>query len=169
MEKETTACITGHRPIRLPWGYDETKANCILFKKDLKKVFEGAINFGLSTFLTGMAEGFDMIATEILIDLRKPYKHIKIVAVVPCKRQEERWGFSQQQRYRKILSQCDDVIVLSQNYTPTCMNERNLFMVENSSVCIACWDGKPSGTGNTVRFAKENGVKVKIVNSKTFI
>lgn len=39
-------------------------------------------------------------------------------------------------------------------------------MVEQSDVVIAVWNGKPSGTGNTIRFAKEDGCKVRITIRK---
>lgn len=164
----STVCLTGHRPKLLPWGYDENKESCLNFKAEVKKVFKEVIECGLSTFLTGMAEGFDMIGAEILFELRKTYKHIKVIAVVPCLGQESRWSMKQQKRYKKILSECDDKIILSDKYTPTCMNIRNKYMVESSSVCIACYNGKPSGTGNTVRFAKQNGNKVIIINPEEF-
>ena len=162
LNKDTTACLTGHRPKSLPWGYDETKESCIKFKQDLEKIFEGAIRYGLTTFLTGMAEGFDMIGTEVLLKLRKKH-NIQIIAVVPCVGQELKWNPSQQKRYNDILEQCDNTIYLSPHYTPTCMNDRNKYMVDNSSVCIACWNGKPSGTYNTIKYAKENKCKIKIL------
>lgn len=165
--KSTTACLTGHRPKSLPWGYDESKNSCVKFKAEVKKIFIGAINYGINTFLTGMAEGFDMIGAEILLKLRKKY-NIKVVAVVPCLGQELKWSVEQQKRYRNILLQCDERVVLKEHYTSTCMNERNLFMTKNSCVCIACWNGLPSGTGNTVRFAKENGNKVRIINPEEY-
>lgn len=121
------------------------------------RVFEGAIKYGLKTFLTGMAEGFDMIGAEILFELRKSY-NIKVIAIVPCLGQELGWKPSQQERYKRILSQCDDVIVLSDHYYKNCMNDRNKYMVDHSSVCIACWNGGPSGTGNT------KGLKIRIIN-----
>ena len=71
MNKEETACLTGHRPAKLPWFYNETKENCIRFKEDLKTIFSGAIQYGLKNYLVGMAEGFDMIGAETLIELRK--------------------------------------------------------------------------------------------------
>ncbi len=114
-----------------------------------------------------MAEGFDMIATEILIKLRKTY-NIKIIAIVPCLGQELKWKPCQQERYKKLLSCCDEVIVLSNHYYIGCMNDRNKFMVDNSCVCIACWNGCPSGTGNTVKFAKQKGNKVRIINPNNF-
>lgn len=166
--KEQTACLTGHRPKSLPWGYDERKETCVRFKKDLEKIFTGAIAYGLKNFLVGMAEGFDMIGAETLIKLRKKHKEIKVIAVVPCKGQEIKWKPQQQKRYRKILKQCDDVLILSDTYTKTCMNDRNKFMVQHSSVVIACFNGKPSGTGNTIRFAKEQGLKIRIINPNDY-
>lgn len=167
INKNETVCLTGHRPKSLPWGYDESKESCLRFKEEVRKVFVGAIEFGITTFLMGMAEGFDMIGAEILLELRKKH-NIKVVAVVPCARQELKWKPDQQKRYKKILKRCDDVIILSDHYTPTCMNDRNKYMVEHSSICIACWNGKASGTGNTVRFAKQNGNVVKIINPRKF-
>ena len=37
------------------------------------------------------------------------------------------------------------------------MQKRNEYMVNNSDYVIAVWDGKPSGTGNTVRYAESKG------------
>lgn len=167
IDKEKTACLTGHRPKSLPWGYDEGEENCVRFKEELEKIFNGAVDYGVTTFLTGMAEGFDMIGAEILLKIRKN-RNIKVIAVVPCIGQELKWRIEQQKRYKQILQKCDEVITLSKDYTPTCMNDRNKYMVNNSSICIACWNGKPSGTGNTVRFAKQNGNRIRIINPENF-
>ena len=48
------------------------------------------------------------------------------------------------------------------------MNDRNKYMVDHSAVVIAVWNGKPSGTGNTIRFAKERGCKIKIINPEDY-
>lgn len=162
------ACLTGHRPKSLPWGYDEGKESCKKFKEDLKEVFINAIEFGVATFLTGMAEGFDMIGAEVLIELRKTYNHIKVIAVIPCKGQEIKWSEKEQIRYRKILEECDEKVVLSECYTPSCMMDRNKYMVNNSDIVIALYNGKPSGTGNTLKYAKEKGRKVKIINPEDY-
>ena len=47
------------------------------------------------------------------------------------------------------------------------MNDRNKYMVEQSDVIIAVWNGKPSGTGNTVKMAKQSGKKISVVNPYT--
>ena len=164
MEKINVVCLTGHRPKSLPWGYNEENLSCRIFKYDLKTIFVNAIEYGVHTFLTGMAEGFDMIATEILLELRGKYKNIKVVAVIPCENQEIKWREKQQTRYRHLLKQCDEITILNKEYTKTCMNDINKYMVLHSEFCIACFNGKPSGTGNTIKFAKSNNCLVKIID-----
>lgn len=164
MNKINTACLTGHRPKSLPWGYNESKQTCVKFKEILKQILLSVIENGVITFLTGMAEGFDMIGAEIIIDLKKEFPNVKLVAVIPCIGQEFKWKLNQQERYKNILLHCDKKIILSKIYTPNCMNKRNLWMVQHSSVCIACWNGQPSGTANTVKFANQNACKVIVIN-----
>ena len=44
------------------------------------------------------------------------------------------------------------------------MNERNNYMVNECDVVIAVWNGRPSGTGNSVKMARNNGKKVRIID-----
>ena len=47
------------------------------------------------------------------------------------------------------------------------MQKRNEYMVDNSDYVIAVWNGKPSGTGNTVKYAKKKNKVALLVNPKT--
>ncbi len=56
---------------------------------------------------------------------------------------------------------------MSENYTSDCMLKRNRYMVDNSDIVIAVWDGRSgSGTGATVNYAKKQGKKVIIIEIK---
>lgn len=152
-------CFTGHRPKGLPWGYDEEKESCLLFKNVMFSIIEKAIINGYTYFISGMTLGVDMICAEIVLELKKKYKNVVLECAIPCLNQEKKWSSSQQERYRKIFKKADVVHYVSENeYTYNCMNDRNNYMVEQSDVVIAVWNGKPSGTGNTVKMAvwKEN-------------
>ena len=162
------ACFTGHRPQKLPWGYNENDERCIDMINRTKAEIENAIKKGYHTFLCGMALGFDMICAEIVLELKKKYPYVILEGAIPCLNQDAKWNSQSKERYRKILGQCDVKTVLSEVYTPTCMNDRNMYMVEQSDVVIAIWNGKPSGTGNTVQFAKEKGCKIKIINPEKY-
>lgn len=162
-------CFTGHRPKALPWGYDEEKESCILFKNVMFAIIEKAILNGYTYFISGMALGIDMICAEIVLKLKKKYKNVVLECAIPCLNQEKQWPLSEQERYKKILHKADIVHYVSkEEYSNSCMNDRNKYMVEQSDVVIAVWNGKPSGTGNTIRFAKENGCKVRIINPEDY-
>lgn len=68
IRREETACLTGYRPAKLPWAYDENQTSCLKFRNDLKIIFKNSIKYGLKNYLVGMAEGFDMTIQEFLDD-----------------------------------------------------------------------------------------------------
>ncbi len=167
--KALKICFTGHRPKGLPWGYDETKESCVLFKSVMASIIEKAILNGYTYFISGMALGIDMICAEIVLKLKKKYKNVMLECAIPCLNQEKKWSLSQQERYKKIIHKADVVHYVSKTeYTNTCMNDRNNYMVEQSDVIIAVWNGKPSGTSNTIKFAKKRCNKIKIINPEDF-
>jgi len=167
-DKVKKCCFTGYRPQKFPFKLNSNIAEYSLLISRIEKTVTSLIEDDCKVFYSGMAEGFDMIGGETLLELRKKYKEIKIIAVVPCKNQEIKWKPEQQKRYKHLLKKCDKVIILQDNYTTDCMNKRNKYMVEHSSVVIACFNGKPSGTGNTIRIAKEKGCKVRIINPEDY-
>ena len=132
MNKENTICLTGHRPKGLPWGYNENSNSCLKFKEDLEHLLRTFIIVGYKKFLIGMAEGVDMISAEILLNLKKEFSNIEIIAVIPCRNQEIKWSLEQQNRYKRIIDNCDNALYLNDEYTPSCMNDRNLFMGLNN-------------------------------------
>ncbi len=158
-------CFTGHRPKSLPWAYDETKESCVLFKNVMASIIEKAIVSGYTYFISGMALGIDMICAEIVLELKKKYKNVMLECAIPCLSQEKKWSLLEQKRYKKIIRKADVVHYVSKKeYTDTCMNERNNYMVNECDVVIAVWNGNPSGTANTIKMAKNAGKKVRIVD-----
>lgn len=83
--------------------------------------------------------------------------------LLPCPANEQikGWNKTQIARYNEILQAADSVIVLSEHYTDDCMKQRNKRLVELADCCI-CYCANPrSGTGQTVRMAKDKGIEVK--------
>ena len=70
---DITIGFTGHRPSSLPWKYNESAPSCIAFKKDLYTMLEKAIQNGWTSFITGMAIGFDTIAAESQRQMNETY------------------------------------------------------------------------------------------------
>lgn len=139
-----TACFTGHRIL-----------SKLFSKTKLKKRILELINDNYDTFLVGMAIGFDTEAFKVLLEIKKQTP-IRIIACIPCINQEARFNIKQKEEYRNLLASADDQIIISKEYTPTCMNKRNKFMVDYSSAVIAHLTRENGGTANTVAYAIKN-------------
>lgn len=157
--KNRTACATGHRPQKLPWGFNEEDEACIKVKTQTREAVLYAINCGYKYFISGMALGFDIIFAEIVLSLKQQYD-IELICAVPCKTQSRSWNEEQKTRYQKIIKSANKVRCIFDTYTRWCMHERNKYMVENSSLIIALYDGSSGGTKNTVELAKKKGLQV---------
>lgn len=160
-----TVCFTGHRPQNLPFGFNEEDPRCIRMRRMLARKTEELILQQCAThFISGMAIGVDMICAEIVLELSQKYPHITLECAVPCKSQPNKWSDSMKERYCSILERCNKVTIIQEKYTSDCMHKRNRYMIECADIVIAVWDGKPSGTGYTVNYAKEKGRKVYVLN-----
>ena len=167
MENKICA-FTGHRPQSLPFGFNEADERCIALKGMLREEIIKLIEKdGVSHFITGMALGVDMYAAEIVLDLKAAYSGITLESAIPCETQAVNWTVQQRERYFDIASKCDKETLIQNHYTADCMQKRNRYMVDQADYIIAVWDGRPSGTGNTVKYAKKQGKPIIAINPKT--
>ena len=105
-----------------------------------------------------------MICVETLLELKKKYKHIKIIGVLPCENQDSKWPEKEQKRYRQLLEKLDYIWCKNKTYAGReCMLERNEYMVDNSSKMIALFNGQNGGTKSTIDYAKKRGLEIEIM------
>jgi len=160
--------FTGHRPNKLPWRYDETDERCVALKAVLTEQIGLLAETGVTQFLSGMAEGTDMICSEIVLALRKKNPAIKLHCILPCTAQAEKWSASSRNLYCSILERADSVVYVSRDYHKDCMLDRNRFMVEHASVLLAVYNGtRRSGTGATVNYARQMGREIIVIDPMT--
>jgi len=166
--KNKICAFTGHRPQSLPFGFNEADERCFALKGMLREEIIKLIEKeGVSHFITGMALGVDMYAAEIVLDLKAAYPGITLESAIPCETQAVNWTVQQRERYFDIASKCDKETLIQNHYTADCMQKRNRYMVDQADYIIAVWDGRPSGTGNTVKYAKKQGKPIIAINPKT--
>lgn len=160
----TTACFSGHRSQKLPWGFNENDERCLKMKSALRCEIVKAINRGYKTFISGMAVGFDTICAEIVLELKKEYPFVKLIGALPCRTQDSKWRENDRLRYRKLLTMLDGVRCIYDEYTGSeCALERNRYMVNNSSLLIALFGGAVGGTKYTIDYAKAQGLDIVII------
>jgi len=159
------ACFTGHRPQHLPINPANDKEGFSRLLKELEnKILYIHKSLGITDFISGMALGVDTYAAKAVLNLRDSGLNVRLICAIPCRSQDIFWGPKLQQQYKMILRQADRVFCLSDAYTESCMQERNVFMVNNSAIVLAVWDGTNGGTANAVKYAKKSGVPVIRIN-----
>ena len=85
-----TCAFTGHRPKGL--GYPESDGRCTALKEKLRALIVKLIEEeGVTHFISGMAQGVDMYAAEIVLELKKQYPQITLECAIPYERQAVRW------------------------------------------------------------------------------
>ena len=149
-------CFTGHRPERL--GMPESEV--IL---GLKKEIRTAIADGFQTFISGMARGVDLWAAEIVLALRDEGAAVRLIYTSPYRGFENRWSREWQARYRRVMERADLVRFICPGYSRDCFQRRNEWMVDHSARVIAVYNGQPSGTRNTIEYAKRCSVPVVLL------
>ena len=159
-------CFTGHRSQKLPWGFNEDDVRYRLTKIETKREIIKCIKKGKTHFISGMALGFDMMCAEMVLLLKKKYPEIILECAIPCEGQEKFWIKSQQKRYKTILSQADKIRCIYSSYNQNCMEERNRYMVNSSSLVIALFNGREGGTKKTLDFARKQGKEIVVITPR---
>lgn len=160
-----TCAITGHRPQKFPFGYDEEDMRCRMLKAQLHKEVARRIVDGCMAFYSGAALGVDTWFMESVLKYREKIEGITLTAVLPCATQASRWSQEDKERYQSLLARCDDVILLQDAYTRDCMLRRDRYLVDHTDCLIAVYDGSESGgTAYTVRYAGQRGKPIYIVD-----
>ena len=156
--KNFSCCFTGYRPSKFPFMLDKTSKEYLLFDNFLIKSLTSLIDKGCNKFFTGMAMGFDILAAEAVVFLKKAFsdKDIKLICVLPFENQEKTFSGDWQERYNEIIKNSNEVIVLSNEYYKGCYQNRNIYMVDNSDYILTWYDGKQGGTRNTLKYAEKN-------------
>ena len=150
--KNQTCCFTGHRKIPLDQLESVTQR--------LRDAVIASIKDGYLYFGAGGALGFDTLAAQTVLDLKKDYPQIKLILVLPCKTQARGWKQEDIEEYNRIMKAADKVVYTSQDYYSGCMHKRNRHLVDNSSLCICYLNSNTGGTAYTVDYAKSVGCRV---------
>ena len=164
IRRETTCCFTGHRPDKLPWGFDEQDSRCLDLKKSLARELEGLYRRGFRHFISGMAQGCDLYFAEAALALREQYPELTVEGAVPCPAQADRWQEGQRRRWKDILSRCDLETVMQQHYDRYCMFRRDRYMADRSAAVLAVFDGTPGGTQYTLNYAAEKKLEILLLD-----
>lgn len=116
-----------------PWGYAEEDPRCRLLKERIADAVEGAYQEGFQHFLCGMAMGCDLYFCEAVLELRSRHPDVTVEAAIPCPTQADAWPADQPGAVPAPWCQaCDFETVVSQQYSASCMQRRDRYMVDHA-------------------------------------
>lgn len=121
---------------------------------------------GKVNFLSGLMAGFDVLATEQVLLLKKQpkYQNIRCILIGPfrkCFFATKNWSPDWMCRAKILCETAGYGISLSEEYHQGVYYERNRFLVANSSNVICYYNGVPGGgTDYTIGLAHKAGLEV---------
>ncbi len=127
-----TCCIMGYR------GLPEEKKEYV--KEKLCREIQNAIEEGYTRFLSGFSGATDLIFAEIVAQKKAENPNLRLEARIPFAGKLK----SRDHSFHKLLKQCDRIVVVCENYVPSCYMRQNRCMIDESFKVITLYDGKNS-------------------------
>ena len=152
-------CFTGHRPDKLAIPERQLAA---LLETEIRK----AIDRQFTTFISGMAKGVDIVASEIVLRLRERDKRLKLICALPHPGFGLHWSGGWTERFQGVLAQADLQRTICPKSSYASYQARNEWMCRHSGLVIAVFNGERGGTKNTLDYANKIGVPCVIINGK---
>lgn len=162
-ERPLRCAFTGHRPHKLFFPGVQSDMNEL--RARLREMIRMLIWEGYSHFISGGAQGVDLMAAELVLELRAQYPWIGLELAVPYEGQSARWGWQDQARYEAVMAQADIVTYVRHSYSREALFERNRYMVDQADLLVAAFNGRPGGTAMTIDYARRRGVPVTCVEA----
>ena len=141
-EEKKVAAFTGHRKQRLMQENKDYRNFSGQIRGKVITMIKNLYEEGFREFYSGMAEGFDMIAAEAVLQLKEQYEDMTLAAAIPFRAQAEWFDPQDQLLYRELLKKADRVVMLSEKYYRGCYLRRDTYMVSRASVKKAVETGR---------------------------
>lgn len=156
----TTCAITGHRPTRFKFKYQENNTGCKRLKKRLHDQFVQLYEQGVRRFYVGGALGVDQWAGEILLRLKEQqeYSELELIVALPFAGHNSTWDERSKARLAFLTQHSAEVVTVSNTPGSDAYKARNYYMVDRADILLAVYDNDRtlrSGTGQTVNYARK--------------
>lgn len=149
---DSCACFTGHRAM----SNEEMKKAAVLISNKITELYKR----GICNYYAGGALGFDFAAAVTVLNMKTLLPNLTLNLALPCRDYMKKWSRSQIELFERIMTRADSIVYVSEKYSRGCMQMRNKYMVDRSSVCVSYMRECRGGTYNTVSYAKKKGVEV---------
>lgn len=166
-----TCAITGHRPTRFKWKYNENNNGCRRLKRRLKEQLAALYAQSVRRFYIGGALGVDMWSGELLLELKEQpeYSEIELILALPFAGHDAEWDKQSRHRLSVLRQHSAEVLVVGSTENPPAVNYklRNQYMVDHADCLLAVYDNDRnlrSGTMQTVNYARKKKLPITLIH-----
>jgi len=151
IEKKRCVAFTGHRSYD---GSADTELRCAV---------ERLYDEGYRCFITGMSWGFDLAAGLAVAESKRLHDGIRLVAAEPFAGFRNLFDGGSAEDYDAVLAAADERVCVCEARSALSYMRRNDFLVDNSALLVAWYDGSPrGGTAYTVKRARR--MRLPVIN-----
>ena len=90
--------------------------DCEILASHLERLISAYYKHGYRVYMTGMAQGFDLITAEAVLRLKTFHKDIQLICVVPFIGQANRFTNEDKTRYDAIMERSDKTEYISERH-----------------------------------------------------
>lgn len=156
INKSTTVAFTGYPTSLITYFKNDPNLLTAISEK-VEIIIRRLYQCGYTTFLSGMEEGFDTIASEAVLKLKQELPEIRLIAVIPFMEREPPQNYNP-----STYHGTDKVIYTSDADHPKVIFMRNKYLFANCSHVVCYYDGQHGDTERVVNDAVR--LKLPIVN-----
>ncbi len=147
-----SACFTGHRNLSEIAMRRAVEA--------VSNVIPRLVERGIVHYYAGGAIGFDLAAAVTILNLKLTIPELSLTLALPCRDHMEKWGRIDRELFARVMERADRTVYVNDGYFRGCMQARNRYMVDQSSLCLSYMTVPRGGTYHTVVYAEKQGVPV---------
>lgn len=159
-DRTATVAFSGYRDFHLPSLRNDEIVRVLTSR--LMRLIPVLYREGYTEYLCGMAEGFDLIAGQAVLQVRERIPDLRLTAILPY---EGLVAASRNEAFRaacaEVLGKADSVYTIGKYRTRECFRQRNDLMIAHCSTLVCFYDGRMRcGTEYNYRKAEANGLRI---------
>lgn len=145
------ACITGHRNL--------SAKTLNTYRAELSAAIATAVNRGVTEFSMQLNGGTEIMAAELVLELKQRKPNIRLVIYVAYQQMLE--SPKLKKSVKRILEQCDQTVIAADTFYPNVFLNCVRVMMRDCGELIALYDGRNSGnTAFAMRYCHFLGIPV---------
>lgn len=168
------ACaVTGHRPTRFKFKYNEDYALCKKIKKAILDEFKRMYDEQeMRRVWVGGALGVDMWAGEIALRLKETpgYGELELCIALPFKGHDAKWDKRSRERLAFLIRHSAECVTVGKADCRESYLERNCYLIDHADLLLAVYDHQKnlrSGTMHTVNYARKKKLPITLIHPDT--